>query len=244
MSQSVQQPIATYGLLGDAGHLSTILRRRSAHRGFARAGEDWTKVFDMKERRKIQNRIAQRIYRQKIKRRMEDLEHRSTTPPSSTPSLTSSPAPTTHATLYTPMPEEIQTPGLQSRGSWSSDMSQPPVLESQCWEEVTTQGKPRYCVPPVLNSGYNLSEYNLNQLQTMNYMTPPPNDIWTNSVMGVEHATPYFPAFPSPPISSHGQDSFMTMPMSFPQCESPELTSTFGNDAFDAFTNSWLLSEV
>ncbi|KAH7186967.1 hypothetical protein DER44DRAFT_681092 [Fusarium oxysporum] len=38
--------------------------------------EDWTKVSDTAERRRIQNRIAQRNYRKKLKRRLEDLERR------------------------------------------------------------------------------------------------------------------------------------------------------------------------
>ncbi|KMP08473.1 hypothetical protein CISG_02920 [Coccidioides immitis RMSCC 3703] len=36
--------------------------------------EDWTQVSDLTERRRIQNRIAQRNYRKKLKQRMENLE--------------------------------------------------------------------------------------------------------------------------------------------------------------------------
>ncbi|ETS86364.1 hypothetical protein PFICI_00192 [Pestalotiopsis fici W106-1] len=40
------------------------------------ADEDWTKITDLAERRRIQNRIAQRHYRKTLKQRLEDLEKR------------------------------------------------------------------------------------------------------------------------------------------------------------------------
>jgi hypothetical protein len=48
----------------------------SAFSASANPNEDWTKVSDLAERRRIQNRIAQRNYRKKLKRRLEDLERR------------------------------------------------------------------------------------------------------------------------------------------------------------------------
>ncbi|KAJ5081451.1 hypothetical protein NUU61_009715 [Penicillium alfredii] len=54
----------------------------SAFSANANANEDWTKISDLAERRRIQNRIAQRNYRKKLKRRLEDLERRAATSPS------------------------------------------------------------------------------------------------------------------------------------------------------------------
>ncbi|KAL8724226.1 MAG: hypothetical protein Q9166_008071 [cf. Caloplaca sp. 2 TL-2023] len=52
----------------------------SAFSASANPNEDWTKISDLAERRRIQNRIAQRNYRKKIKRRLEDLERRASSP--------------------------------------------------------------------------------------------------------------------------------------------------------------------
>ncbi|KAM0702482.1 hypothetical protein Q7P35_009910 [Cladosporium inversicolor] len=48
----------------------------SAFSASANPNEDWTKISDLAERRRIQNRIAQRNYRKKLKKRLEDLERR------------------------------------------------------------------------------------------------------------------------------------------------------------------------
>ncbi|KAL8701406.1 MAG: hypothetical protein Q9201_004920 [Fulgogasparrea decipioides] len=55
----------------------------SAFSASANPNEDWTKISDLAERRRIQNRIAQRNYRKKIKRRLEDLERRASSPDAS-----------------------------------------------------------------------------------------------------------------------------------------------------------------
>jgi hypothetical protein len=64
---------ATYQQYPTAPTTTRYSGTSSAFSASANPNEDWTKISDLAERRRIQNRIAQRNYRKKLKKRLEDL---------------------------------------------------------------------------------------------------------------------------------------------------------------------------
>lgn len=83
----------------------------SAFSASANPNEDWTKISDLAERRRIQNRIAQRNYRKKLKKRLEDLERKAAS----------------SSTSPEQKPAEIVRPKLQHRNSHESPSQDMPL---------------------------------------------------------------------------------------------------------------------
>ncbi|KAK3613859.1 hypothetical protein LTR56_027631 [Elasticomyces elasticus] len=65
-----------YPVQDTQNHYSPVRSTSSAPSASVNPNEDWTKISDVAQRRRIQNRIAQRKYRKKLKNRLEDLERR------------------------------------------------------------------------------------------------------------------------------------------------------------------------
>ncbi|KAJ0110243.1 hypothetical protein J7T55_000676 [Diaporthe amygdali] len=151
----------------------------SAFSSSAHPDEDWTKVSDLAERRRIQNRIAQRNYRKKIKERMADLERRAgsdgnknasanskKSPKSSKKSQRrqSSPPPAGHQTLQPPsqsgVPQHPFTPPMNPEDHFfpspSPPASSPPPFASY---------QPTYSPPS--DNGMIMQPYGSPQQQTI-----------------------------------------------------------------------------
>ncbi|KAF1994076.1 hypothetical protein P154DRAFT_527320 [Amniculicola lignicola CBS 123094] len=167
----------------------------SAFSASANPNEDWTKISDLAERRRIQNRIAQRNYRKKLKKRLEDLERRAA-------SSSASPE---------QKPAELQPPSRSPRQEFPSPSS------SESDYSRRTPEIPGHYISPPDERGMFAHQYT-RQLSTspppFSYSTyPAPDAVAYTAPYAATHApyhsipattTSEYPIFPTylPPLSS------------------------------------------
>lgn len=155
----------------------------SAFSASANPNEDWTKISDLAERRRIQNRIAQRNYRKKLKKRLEDLERRAASssaspeqkpaelqPPQTSPRQ-EFPSPASSDSSYTTPPEDRMFSHQYTR---QLSTSPPPFSVASYSSTYPAPDAVAYSMPYTTNPPYHTIPTTLTpEMPSYAYLPPP-----------------------------------------------------------------------
>lgn len=155
----------------------------SAFSASANPNEDWTKISDLAERRRIQNRIAQRNYRKKLKKRLEDLERRaasSSASPEQKPAELQQPhrsprqefpSPSSSESSYTGPPADDRMFSHQYTRQLSTS---PPPFSVASYSTYPAPEAAAYTMPYTTNSPYHSIPTTLTpEMPSYHYLPPP-----------------------------------------------------------------------